>query len=1216
MSKRRNEEMPVATGKKRKETPGQRGEYSSESEDGLDPGSFYDRDYDAGSDDGSGTEDVQKFRVARRTTHLEHFSGAVLRARESRRTRRGNSGGRESRRRGQGDIRCRPVGTQVTGRQTAPFSVEKNRGEQGEAIVAEENLDDEAREILGVDPLAPKSLNVKLHPSVLRRGKFWYENGLSKDEKEDILEKYGTPVGVVVPELNREVEKKLPSHAKTRDSLMRKRQLLAAAAFKANGWLLSTFVDNKEGVDRLQCLEILTDVAKLLAEIMNSQTKSRRALILGGLNKQSKNILEETRADNLLFGEKLTEKVKESKSMESWKETDPRQHRPPARFQLIQKQRARELQEQLPQPAIQSEGPIPGTEPVQKSGPEKIGNVGKVVGRLRKFVRSWGDVTSDSFILRCVSGYKIEFCSEVFQSKLPRERKFSREEVRQLEMAIEALRQKGAIEACRSHERQFISSYFIVPKSDGSSRFILNLKQLNKFIETPHFKIEDIRTATGLVFPGYYMAKIDLEDAYFTVSVHHSSRKYLRFIFQGQLYQFVCLPFGLSVSPFIFTKLLKPVVTLLRAKGCMIVVYLDDFLCIGTDAMDCKKNVSMTVGLLESLGFCINKRKSCCEPATRCEFLGFIIDSSSYVLELPTKKRKVLLDKVLGIFRKRSCSILLFAKLIGSLVAACPAVEYGVVYTKALERLKTLALFRNDFDFDAKISIPKSVLSDLAWWINAIPRTNNSFKSFDFVMELYTDASNTGWGATTGNTECHGFWTEEQKNFHINYKELFAVKLALEKLVAHLRNCQILLRVDNTTAIAYINRMGGIRYESYNKLAKEIWQWAENRKIFLFASYIPSGENKEADRLSRLVNDDTEWELNNSIFANIVGIYGQPEIDLFASTNNAKCKNFLSWRPGPGVMGVDAFTYNWTNWFFYAFPPVSLILKTLVKIRQERSSGILVVPFWAGQPWFPLFKSLLCNEALVFGPDINMLLSPCRKKSHPRASHLKLMEEVAPSGIPSQTDGRKSIREAFVRKGVPMEAMGIILASLAPATIKQYEGAIKKWERFASQKELDFLNPDSAGLISFLSDSYEEGASYAEGLEIRIPDLIKTSGPGRFQPLLILPRFKDDPQLCVASVIERYVEMTKDFRSETDSLFLAIKKPHKDVGSQTTNRSISCRIGGTVKSEWNCVPKGRPLESAEPEEASAAEAPDEDAAKEEEQEDVPPRSGEREDDER
>ena len=57
---------------------------------------------------------------------------------------------------------------------------------------------------------------------------------------------------------------------------------------------------------------------------------------------------------------------------------------------------------------------------------------------------------------------------------------------------------------------QFISSYFLVPKPDGSFRFILNLKNLNTFIDTDHFKIEDLRLATRLISKNDLMTSIDL----------------------------------------------------------------------------------------------------------------------------------------------------------------------------------------------------------------------------------------------------------------------------------------------------------------------------------------------------------------------------------------------------------------------------------------------------------------------------------------------------------------------------------------------------------------------------------------------------------------------------------------------------------------------------------------------------------------------------------
>ena len=75
------------------------------------------------------------------------------------------------------------------------------------------------------------------------------------------------------------------------------------------------------------------------------------------------------------------------------------------------------------------------------------------------------------------------------------------------------------------------------------------------------------------------------------------------------------------------------------------------------------------------------------------------------------------------------------------------------------------------------------------------------------------------------------------------------------------------------------------------------------------------------------------------------------------------------------------------------------------------------------------------------------------------------------------------------------------------------------------------------------------------GLEIRIPELIKTSGCNRFQPLLLLPKYSQDQRLCVASTVIHYINVTKDLRLD-DTLFIAIVKPHKAVGAQTISRWI------------------------------------------------------------
>lgn len=266
------------------------------------------------------------------------------------------------------------------------------------------------------------------------------------------------------------------------------------------------------------------------------------------------------------------------------------------------------------------------------------------------------------------------------------------------------------------------------------------------------------------------MTKIDLKDAYFLVPVRLQDRKFLRFSYQGQLFQYICLPFGLSTSPHAFTKIMKPVVHHLCSKGWISCTYLDDILCddIAPTVNECRDNVLESVRLLSSLGFIVNKEKSCLTPATRCEYLGFIVDSQKFRLELPLRKRcaiKSLLDHLLA---GKQCSIRTFARLIGFLVLSCPAIAYGMLYSKQLERIKQAYLVINDGDFDGTMRIPLSIRSDLEWWSSHIMHANNSIKTKKFSLTIFSDAPLTGWGAACNN-RTGGLWSAEERVNSINY---------------------------------------------------------------------------------------------------------------------------------------------------------------------------------------------------------------------------------------------------------------------------------------------------------------------------------------------------------------------------------------------------------------------------------------------------------------
>ena len=128
--------------------------------------------------------------------------------------------------------------------------------------------------------------------------------------------------------------------------------------------------------------------------------------------------------------------------------------------------------------------------------------------------------------------------------------------------------------------------------------------------------MEGAHLLRDLLRPGDWMASIDLKDAYFSVTMAQQDRKLLQFSWQGQIYEFQCLPFGLSSAPRVFTKLLKPVTVLLRQRGIRLILYLDDMLLVAQSKVELRSFVKLVPQLLQLLGFNINWDKSVSLPYT------------------------------------------------------------------------------------------------------------------------------------------------------------------------------------------------------------------------------------------------------------------------------------------------------------------------------------------------------------------------------------------------------------------------------------------------------------------------------------------------------------------------------------------------------------------------------------------------------------------------
>lgn len=163
----------------------------------------------------------------------------------------------------------------------------------------------------------------------------------------------------------------------------------------------------------------------------------------------------------------------------------------------------------------------------------------------------------------------------------------------------------GAIVEASHETNRFLSSISVRLKKSDEKGVILNLKKLNAYVVYHHFKINTFESTVNLIKKNCSMASIDIKHAYHSIPITVEHQKYLRFGWKGKIIQYICLPFGLSSAPRIFTIVLKPIFTKLRTLGYVSMTYIDDILLFGYTEEECRKNVNITKRYLEKLGFVI-----------------------------------------------------------------------------------------------------------------------------------------------------------------------------------------------------------------------------------------------------------------------------------------------------------------------------------------------------------------------------------------------------------------------------------------------------------------------------------------------------------------------------------------------------------------------------------------------------------------------------------
>lgn len=183
---------------------------------------------------------------------------------------------------------------------------------------------------------------------------------------------------------------------------------------------------------------------------------------------------------------------------------------------------------------------------------------------------------------------------------------------------------------------------------------------------------------------------------------------------------------------------------------------------------------------------------------------------------------------------------------------------------------------------------PNASKTEIIWWSHNVRTLNGKpIRPPPVQFWIETDASLQGCGACLYDKTSGGRWTNLESTYK-NYLELLSIFNALKALCAHSNKCHIGIKSDNSTAVSYINNLGGMNSEALDELACKMSLGCLERHMFISAQHIPGDTNVQADTLSRNFSDNLEWKLKEDIFKRICHHYFIPNIDLFATRHNTQ----------------------------------------------------------------------------------------------------------------------------------------------------------------------------------------------------------------------------------------------------------------------------------------------------------------------------------------
>jgi hypothetical protein len=432
----------------------------------------------------------------------------------------------------------------------------------------------------------------------------------------------------------------------------------------------------------------------------------------------------------------------------------------------------------------------------------------------------------------------------------------------------------------------------VIIKPPKKPRLVIDLsRNLNDNLVYEYFSYSSVLTAVDLSTPHCWYGKLDLSNCFLSFPLHPSALPYFIFQFEGDLYQFTRMPFGLSSAPRICTMLLSVLQDELHYCGISrLVRYLDDFLLIESDCDSAQRSLVTAQRVMSDFGLVVNRDKTE-GPSQRIAFLGILLDSTQQTLACTEERLEEIRSLLSSALQASSIRLADLLRLIGKLQFAATVLPGARPFLRRVIDLRhdRLASVERHHAGDqprrrhfaqqrASLRVTRGFRDDLRFWQAHLSTVNGrqrwrSARAAPFIIA--TDASLEGFGFYLESLPSdpsrvdsalwpralllgHGYsglYSPEEAELHatssqMTWCELFAVYAALSTYRSALRDCCVLFRVDNQTDVAVLCKQR-TRSRRLAPLLREIYSIAVEQNLDLWAVHRAGVDNVLADFLSR-----------------------------------------------------------------------------------------------------------------------------------------------------------------------------------------------------------------------------------------------------------------------------------------------------------------------------------------------------------------------------